>query len=379
MITGSVTVKPQAFAAAVKWAAKFLDARPSVPIWAGLMLEAGDGTLRITAVNENVSAVAAVPVDGDGKGRTVVSGRLLGALVGTFTNADVTISGETETLTLVAGRWTGTLPTMSEDDYPAVPDVPATIGTVSGDEFSRVVAEAAAATSKDTDKAANWRSILLTFGESEVRAIASDSLRAAGASAGFSRDAGEVGETALLLADAMVDVAAGFIGPDRIEVGLSGTQLALSSATRSVVMRMMAGAEYPAAVISGLITQERPEHAVVTVADLTRPLKRAALMRDKDGPVAIRFTAGMMTIASSGGDVKRAGDEEIDVVYDGPEVTLHFNPGYLADALNSAPGEQVDIGLTDKTGRGGRPEAVVLTVPGTEWRHVLMPIRPVGK
>jgi DNA polymerase-3 subunit beta len=380
MITGSVTAKPQAFAAAVKWAAKFLDARPSVPIHAGLMLDAEGGRLRITAMNEYTVAVATLPVDGDGKGRAVVSGRLLSELAGTFADKTVELAGADgeDVISLAAGRWRGTLPTMSEQDYPAVPGYPEVIGTVGGEQFARVIAEVAAATD-DSREATSWRSVHLTVGADRIDVIGTDSYRAAGSTARFVPAGDGIYGSALVLASAMVDVAAGFIGPDEIEVGLSDSQISMASATRSVVMRLMDGKDYPAADVAALIAKQQPEHAIVRVADLTGPLKRAAAMRDKEGPVAVGFAEGLMTINSEAGDLHRKGDEEIDIDYTGPEVVLHFNPQYFADALASAPGELVDLALTEKTGRGGRPGQVGLTVEGNPWRHVLMPITPMGK
>lgn len=385
MIKGEVTARPQVFAAAVKWAAKFLDARPSVPVQGGLLLEITDGTMTVTSMNENLSAVASLSVEGIGEGRAVVSGRLLNELVSTFPDKPVAIAGDgaTASLTLAAGRWKGTLPLMvgdeGKDEFPAVPDLPEAIGTVAGDEFARVVAEVAAATeAKDPDKQVQWRSLHLTFGRG-IAVIGTDSYRAAGSLAASFSGAGAESDfpTALVLAAPMVDVAAGFIGPDVIQLGLSTSQISLASATRSVVMRQteVIGGTYPVELVEGLLATEQPLHAVVTTASLLKPLKRAELMKAKDGPIAVGFADGTITLAAKAEDLEQDGAEEIDAEYAGPEVVLHFNPRYFADALGSAPGEKVDMALTDKTGPGGRPGKVVLTVDGMPWRHVLMPIK----
>lgn len=376
MITGAITAKPQVFAAAVKWAAKFLDARPTVPVFAGLLLNADGGTLTITAMNENVSAVATIPVDGDGKGKAVVSGRLLNELVSTFPDKPVEISGldTADTLSLAAGRWKGTLPTMSEDDYPAAPPAPETLGMVSGDALAHAVAQVAAATSEG-DVAAQWRSVHLTFGANEMRIIGTDSYRAAGTTLEFNRYRPGDGDAALVLADQMVGVASGFAGPDDIEIGLSDSQLSLTSPSRSVVVRVVDGKQYNAEMIAKLIAQEQPEHATVAVKDLQVPMKRASLVREKDGPIAVRFAPGVITLAAESEELRRDGAEEVDVDYDGPEVAMSLNPKYFGVALASAPGDRVDIALSGSPGPGGRPLPIVLTIPGTPWRHVLMPIR----
>lgn len=380
-IKGEVTARPQVFAAAVKWAAKFIATKPAAPVQGGLLLDVGEGVLTISAMNEHVSAVATVLVDGIGEGRAVVSGRLLNDLVGTFPDKPVTISGDVgygHLVRIEAGRWKGTLPMIvrnsGEDEFPALPATPAQAGTVQGEEFSRMIAESAAGTGKKDDVAVQWRSLHLTFGAGEVRAIGTDSKRMVSAACGFAAT-GEGGQ-ALVLAQPMVDVAAGFVGPDTIIVGLSPTSISLDSPTRSVVMRQteVIGGQYPIESVLQILAQEQPEHAVVRVADLGGPLKRASIMA-KESPVALGFTGGSVTVGAQSGQVEQDGAEPVDAQYSGPDVVLYFNAEYLSDALGSAPGEKVDIALTEKTGRGGRPGHVVFTVEGSAWRHVLMPIK----
>jgi DNA polymerase-3 subunit beta len=381
MIEGSITVKPQVFAAAVKWAAGFLAGKPAIPVHGGLKLDAESGTLTITAFSEYVSAVASVPFEGDGSGVAVVSGRLLKELAGTFGTKDVGISGDKELVAIASGRWNGTLPTMSEDDYPAVPPVPSPIGTVNGDEFARAVAEVVTATSKDPDKQVQFRAVHLTFGDGRASIMGTDSYRAAGSAAEFTstsvQDSGTL--EALVLGEIMEDVAAGFMGPDAITVGMSGTQIAMSSRTRSVVLNTLAmsegGREYPVDMVRRFLAAEQPEHAIVAVGELVVPLKRAALMREKEGPVTVRFSEGLITIVSRSGESRRAGTDEVDVKYSGPETSLDFNPRYFAEALSSAPGDEVDIALTAERHPNGAPKPVVLTVAGAPWRHVMQPLK----
>jgi DNA polymerase III subunit beta len=382
MIEGVITVKPQVFAAAVKWAAGFLDAKPSVPIHAGLKLEADAGTLTITAFSEYVSAVASLPYEGIGAGVAVVSGRLLKDLVATFPDKAVEIEGHGEqSVLLAAGRWKGSLPTMNEKDYPAVPDVPAGVGSVDGEAFAQAVAEVATAVSSDADKQAQWRAVHMTFTAGSVDLMGTDSNRAGGTSVPFRLDAELPGKSAsvLVLGQQMEDVAAGFVGPDAITVGLSDTQIALSTRTRSVVMRTIAlsdgGQEYPVAMVRRFLAYAPPQTAEVVARDLVVPLKRAALMRDKEGPVAVRFAPGLMEIISSA--EARGGNEEVDVTYDGPEVTLHFNPQYFADGLAAAPGEKVLIGVDPEFHPNGAPKPVVLSVADQPFRYVVQPVRPL--
>jgi DNA polymerase-3 subunit beta len=380
MIEGTITAKPQVFAAAVKWAAKFIATKPVVPMQGGLLLDIEDEGLYITAYNEVVTARAIVPVAGRASGSAVVSGRLLAELVATFPNKEVEISGGTDDVLIAAGRWHGSLPTMNADDFPEVPTEPNTIGVLhGGDALHDAVAKAAAATQADA-AVVQSRCVHLTFEEERVTVMASDSYRAARARAPFAMteeaaagdatmDIALTSPTALLLGQVAVDVTAAFMGPDDIEVGLDGGSLSLTSATRSIVMRQIS--EPYDERIGKLFGVDQPEHVRVKVADLTVPLKRAGIMQGKGAPVVLHFGPDLITINVPADDKQKGADEEVDAEYSGPEHTLKFNPDKLGDALGSAPGGEVDIAM-----RTGVVAGVVITVPGNDdWRHLLQPLK----
>lgn len=375
MIKGSITAKPQAFAAAVKWAAKFVTTKPSVPIQAGILLEAGGGQLTVTAYNENVTGSATLPVDGDGAGRAVVSGRLLAALVGTFPDKPVEISGDSGALAVATGRWHGTLPVMEEKDFPAMPAAPGPIGEVPGAGFAAAIGRAAVAASEDTSKQIALCGIHLTFGEDSVTAVATDSYRAARTAAPF-RPSADLGGpvAALVLASTMTDAAEAFDGPDDIEIGWDPHSLSFRSPTRFVVLRQLGKeAEYGAGTVSALFDRAAalPERVSFQVAELTAPLKRAAAMREKAGTINVAFTENLITLSAKSDEDKRDSGEEIDAGYTGPDHALAFNPGYFGDALVSAPGETVQMTMTTE-----RVTGVLLTAPSDDtWQHVLMPVR----
>jgi hypothetical protein len=299
MIKGEVTAKPQVFAAAVKWAAKFVAAKPVEPVQAGLTLEVQDGCLTITAFNENVTARATLPVDGDGAGRAVVSGRLLAELVGTFPDKPVTISGDVgyqELVTMTAGRWRGTLPAMDETEVPGPADRAARAGRrlrrgVRADDRDG----GRGRQSKDVSKQIALACVHLTFGgrrggraghrllprghrRCAVRCDRGFGCRPA---AGYRTGAGAT----------MVEVANSFLGPDDVRgrarrahaVADLGDPLDRAAADGRAVRRR-AGERRSSRKAAAL-----PEHVSVSAADLLQPLKRAALVRAKDGPIRVKF------------------------------------------------------------------------------------------
>src|SRR5829696_6133714 len=117
-------VERDALAEAVAWTAKSLPNRPSVPVLAGVMLRVSDNRLQVSGFDYEVSSQVTVEVQADADGAALVSGRLL---------AEITKS----------------LRALPIEDYPTLPDMPATAGTVDAVTFASAVQQVAIAAGRD--------------------------------------------------------------------------------------------------------------------------------------------------------------------------------------------------------------------------------------
>ncbi len=133
----------------VAWAARTLPTRPSMPMLAGLLVEAADSGLTMSSFDYEVSGQVAVPADVDEPGRVLVSGRLLADIARSLPARPVEISADTSRVEVRCGRSTFTLPTLPVEDYPALPDMPSSSGAIAGSVLAAVVAQVAIAAGKD--------------------------------------------------------------------------------------------------------------------------------------------------------------------------------------------------------------------------------------
>lgn len=379
-IIGEIQLKGQQFAAAAAWAAKWVTARPVVAVHAGLALTVTDDGLVIGAFNGDATARARVAIDAAdaeavaaGGSRAIVSGRLLAELAGTFGNKAVTLTGDDKNVFLRAGRFSVSLPVLAEAEFPALAAEPAPIGTVSGDAFTSAVSRAAVAVGKDPSKGMVFATMHVGFGPDEITLLATDRYRAAGVTLPWTPIESEepVGLTALVIGHVLKDAAAGFAGPDDITIGLSATAISLTTATRSLTVQLadLGEVKYPVEQFLGYLSTAQDTSAVLTIADMMAPLKRAGLVRGKEGPVRLTFTDGTATVSSKADEIAQEGDEGVDVDYAGDEVAIAFNPQYFADALGTAPSPTVRMGF------GSAKKPITLTVDGDpSWRHILVPI-----
>jgi len=62
--------------------------------------------------------------------------------------------------------------------------------------------------------------------------------------------------------------------------------------------------------------------------------------------------------------------EELDAKYDGPELTVAFNPEYLLDGLEVTTGDEVSIETTD-----AQKPATLRSLDSSDFLYLLMPVR----
>ena len=125
-------VERDVLADAVAWTARALPLRPSAPVLAGLLIEAGsiDGAdgLQLSTFDYETSARATLNADVSAEGRALVSGRLLADICRSLPNKPVDMAVDGAKVTLTCGSARFSLQTMPVEDYPALPSWPESRG-----------------------------------------------------------------------------------------------------------------------------------------------------------------------------------------------------------------------------------------------------------
>lgn len=119
-----------------------------------------------------------------------------------------------------------------------------------------------------------------------------------------------------------------------------------------------------------VIPESLATHLVVDRSTIQDVLSRIAILtNEKFRGVRINLKPGVMTVSANNPEQEEAVDE-LPVDYEGAEVEIGFNVGYLIDALKAIDNEQVDIGLEDPN------SSCTLHRPGdSATLYLVMPMR----
>lgn len=373
-------VERDVLAEAVTWAARGLPTRPPVPVLAGVLLEAdGEGTLTLSAFDYEVSARVGVAADVSEAGTVLVSGRLLADISRNLPGKPVDVVTEGAKVNLTCGASRFTLLTMPVQDYPALPQMPQSAGTVAGEVFTLAVAQVTTAAGRD-DTLPILTGVRVEISGSTITLLATDRYRLAMRTLSWNPDQSDASSVALVPARTLSDTAKALGAGADVHLALGRTGggeglIGFEAGQRRTTSRLLDG-EYPK--VTSIFPTTTETAAVIATASLVEAVKRVSLVAERNTPVRLRFTDGQLTIEAGQGDDAQA-TEAIEASLTGAEMEIAFNPQYLLDGLAALHQPWAKLAFTQPTKPAlltGQSEPDAAT--DDSFRYVLMPVRVAG-
>lgn len=365
--------------AAVKDASKATPKRPAVPVLTGLRLhQLSNGMLEVSGFDYETSITRRVPMDGELPDVLVPGAILRTALQNLNVKESVTLAVDGGKFVVTQGRKRVSLDPLNLAEYPDLPKVPKTRQfTVSGDDLAFIGTKVAMFVGRD-----DYLPVLTTVNFAVTThgpnagmlvAGATDRYRAALAefpvriSAKYEQDVSALVPNAPLIGSL-------FNGVKNVAVTLDNTDtydgIAYFHSDETTVTTRLIGGEHPR--LASLFPAETATVAVLDPTQTLAAIKFAQTGCERNTPVHLHVDGDTVSVSGVSGEEKFT--DAVDAAIAGPEVTIGFNPTYLADAFKVwGKGHAVSVGINQPT----RP--AVFTSPAAEHLRVLvMPVRLNG-
>jgi DNA polymerase-3 subunit beta len=336
------------FSEAVSFVVKLLPQRNPQPILAGVLIEATDEGLSLSAFDYEASARTTIEATVDEPGTILVHGRLLSEIASRLPNAPIQIAvDEDGGILLTCGSARFTLASMPVQEYPAIPEVSGESGLVPSEDFATAIAQVAFAASRD-DVTPVLTGVQLEVTGTQLSLVATDRYRVAlreipwdGGSA-----ASDDTTTALVPARTLTEVGKTFAHGGDISIAFSGAGdreiIAFTAGNKTVTSLLIKGNFPP---VRRLFPEQTEHHAVVNTAELAEAVRRVSLVLDRSAPLRFTFSADTVAMDASGTEQARA-TESVDATLVGDDVTLGLNPQYLLESLGAVKSEFTRITFT---------------------------------
>jgi DNA polymerase III subunit beta len=368
------------FADAVAWTARSLPNRPSVPVLAGLLIESSGDGLTLSGFDYETSTRATLPAEVADDGRALVSGRLLSEIVKSLPAKPIDVSLDGTKVQVVCGSARFSLQTMPVEEYPQLPDMPTTTGTIKADEFATAVAQASAAAGRD-EMLPLLTGVRLELEGSTISLMATDRFRASLRELSWYPEKGDMSAQALVPARVLGETARSLVAGGDVTIavssgetgdGLIGFEGVVGNGSRRTTTRLLEG-DFPR--VRQLFQAQAETVAYVSTPDFIDSVKRVSLVAERNTPVRLTFADGQLLLEAGSGDEAQA-SESIEATVNGADISIGFNPTYLLEGLGVMSEPVVHLSFTQHT----KPAAIsgvqeIGSDPDGAFRYLIMPVR----
>jgi DNA polymerase-3 subunit beta len=356
-----------------------VSARSTIQLLGGILLEAAEGSLRLSATDMEISIQTTSPAEVEGEGRVVIPARIFNDIVRSLPAGNFTLEydGSEGTVRLAAGENEYTIRAYAADDYPKLPEFePEGSFRMPGDSLVETVEKVSRSYSRDETRPV-LTGILISFEDARVRMVTTDSYRLSIKETELGSTPFEGSREAIIPARAMTEVSRIFSGSDEndVEVSLSENQALFRIGDVVFGTRLIDGnfPEYRRLLPTGF---ER--EISVSREDLMGTLRRVNLFAQRQTPpvpVSLSFTEGSVEVIVKNGDVGEAHEKLPANSED--DFLISFNPGYLLDGVSAIDTEKVKFKLNEalkpglivpgengeENGDAGEPDFLYLIMP----------------
>jgi DNA polymerase-3 subunit beta len=419
------TVERDVLAEAVGWLVRALPARPVIPVLSGLLLQAADG-LVLSCFDYEVSARAEADAEVSEPGTVLVPGRLLAEITRSLPSLPIEFADDPEGVSLTCGSASFTLVTLPVEEYPDLPVLSQTAGTVDGGDLAEAIGQVAPAASRD-DTLPLLTGVNLEVAGDTMTLAATDRYRLAVRDLPWSPARPDVSGGYLVPARTLLDAArtmapgvpvtirlrsdrdrdaerareygdtrAGDPGAGRpAPAQAADAMIGFESGGRRLTTRLIAG-EY--IKYRSRFPDEFACRADLPAAPFIEAVRRVSLVAERGSAVRITFGGGEVTVAAETQGRARA-REIISADFRGAEPAIAFSPHFLLDGIVAAgvsatPPEGSDRGggLIRLEFNSSTKPAVITAVPaaaaeaaagpaptGPGFRYLVVPLRTAGR
>jgi DNA polymerase-3 subunit beta len=336
----------------------------SLPVLSGLRLELVGDQLTVTGTDLDLTIQIAVEVGGDRDGGIVLNARLAADIVRSLGTGKVEINADGDDVSISNGRSQFTVRPLSFDDYPKLAAPVTSSVTLPAAAFGDALRQVTRAAS--TDEARQILTGVLMVAEGDgLRMVATDSYRLA---------VRDLTGHQVLAADQKVIVPGRALtelqrlvgAGSEVTMRLGDRDATFEVGTTKLTTRLIEG-EFPN--YRQLIPASHPNVLTVEREPLLEAIRRVKILAKDSTPVRLQMSADQLRLQAITQDVGNA-TEDLDAQYSGTDLTVAFNPDYLAAGVEACSGDHVTLSTVDAL----KP-AVVRGDGHADYLYLLMPVR----
>jgi DNA polymerase-3 subunit beta len=367
-----ITVKSSDLVKELGFSQGVVEKKTTIPVLSNVLVEADGDGLILTATDLELGIRVSCPAKVTKGGSTTLPAKRLLDYVRLLPDAELSIKvGENDSANIVCGRSKTRIAGMSRENFPEFPTVPDVVTKIPAKTLIHAISKTVFAVANEESRYTLIGALLIVRPESLVM-VATDGHRLAYFEAAETHEGVADEVRALVPKKAMAELLKLASEGDNswtVEFATDENHLFFRCGSRLLSTRKLTG-QFPD--YERVLPSEKHSAISLNREEALLAVRRVAQFAD-DRSRAIRFelTEGVLELGASGSDAGES-EETIPVEYSGEKLKVGFNSQYVADFLNVAETEMVELQLKDAESAG---QLQLVGAEGYDYRYVVMPMR----
>ncbi|MBN8456586.1 MAG: DNA polymerase III subunit beta [Verrucomicrobia bacterium] len=358
-------ISKEAFLDGLQKVQSVVSSRTTLPILSNVLIVARDGRIRFTTTDLDVGITGSVEAQIDKEGATTLPAKKLVSVVRELPTSEIEVSVDSKNhASIRSGPSFFKIIGLGEAEFPPLPNfqdakqfrIPQAI-------LRDGLRKTSYAISTDETRYV-LNGIFASFRDGKLTLVATDGRRLAMVDSDLEFPASH--ETDVIIPTKAVQELQRLLGDaGEMTVSLTANQISFAIGDTLLVSKLIDG-NYPN--YRQVIPGDAIERVVISREALLETTRRVSLLSsDKSNSIKLVFNENQIEITANTPDVGEA-QETLDVIYQGKQMQIAFNPEFLQAPLRALETDDVYLDLIDEMSPG------VLRIEGT-FLYVLMPMR----
>lgn len=350
-----------------------IEKRHTIPILANVLIEAKNNEIIITATDLEVGIKSSYKADVVTEGKITVSAKKLFEIIKELPNKTVNFTSKSNFwVEITCDKSIFNLVGLSPDEFPKFPDLSDNLLKIDPNIIKEMIDKTIFSVSTDETKF-NLTGIFIKSETDNIKNnivfVSTDGHRLSLIERNISTKLDDKFNNGFILPKKGINEIKKLIENmnEEVDIGISENNFSVSTEKTKLIMRMVDG-DFPD--YKRVIPEKTKNFAVINRENFLHSLRRiSVLSSEKSKGVKVNVSNDCLTLYSSNPDVGDA-KEELDSVYDGPEISIGFNAKYIIDILQSIDKENVLLYLKDNISPG-----LIQPEEDEDYLAVIMPMR----
>lgn len=338
--------------------------KATLPILSNILIEAQEGSLRLTATDLDIGISCVIPVDIQEPGAITIPAKRFGDIIKELPGNDVSVVTKKNNLVLIeTENCQFKIMGVASEEFPKMPEFKdKQVIKLGQAELKEMLSLTSFAVSLDETRYI-LNGILLKIAQNNLELVATDGKRLAIARGKLKQDTDKDIQIIVPI-KAIQELNRSLKDEGELMLVLSNNQVLFELDGVVIISRLIEG-EFPD--YRQVIPPSSENKIKISREQFLLAVKRAALLSTPDyQAVKLEVFKNKLVVSKSTPDIGES-REEVTMEYSGKEIAIGFNPAYLIDVLKNLNLENIEFELTDTEKPG------VIRVDG--YVYIVLPMR----